>query len=609
MALPVDDKPSAEDDPLLAALHPPAARRRPQIHPDADKFRILWVAASAQSGGRECLALARALDPQRYLLHYFPCAKEEAANAPQTAGDAMATRADAGADPTAAALPMIDQLHAAGVRVETRALHRDFARTVLLLRQALCGADVVISEQDVADIYPALDGMHWRPPLIERGMNVAEACAGPKHHTFLYLAATPAARLAAAGRMGERAAAARHVGFGDVAGILEAVTEARKRCRPAPAPHILHSSLMGGWESATHRLRDGRRLDVIAATGHDRLAARDYAAMRAIGLQTCRDALRWHLIDRGGRHFDFASFTPMLHAARAQGVQVIWDLMHYGFPDDLDIWSPAFVDRFAAFARAAALHHRHESDDPPLWCPINEISFMAWAAGDVGYMHPFAEGRGFELKVQLARAAIAAITALREVDARARILTAEPLIAVHPDPTGALPPEAAEEREAAQFQTLDLITGRLWPQIGGREDLLDMVGVNYYVNNQWIHEGRFLDLDDAAYRPLSDLLAMVAARYDRPLLISETGIEGPRRAAWLGYILKEVARARRRGIGVEGICLYPVANHPGWDDDRPCPNGLFGMADADGSRGIHADLARVLRAAVEEANLDHSTGC
>ena len=39
----------------------------------------------------------------------------------------------------------------------------------------------------------------------------------------------------------------------------------------------------------------------------------------------------------------------MMHAARDTGVQVIWDLCHYGWPDDLDIFRPEFVRRFSAF--------------------------------------------------------------------------------------------------------------------------------------------------------------------------------------------------------------------------------------------------------------------
>ena len=43
-----------------------------------------------------------------------------------------------------------------------------------------------------------------------------------------------------------------------------------------------------------------------------------------------------------------------------------------------------------------------------IYCPVNEISFLSWGGGDVEYLNPFARGRGFELKVQLARAAMVA---------------------------------------------------------------------------------------------------------------------------------------------------------------------------------------------------------
>ncbi|WP_283180005.1 hypothetical protein [Gemmobacter sp. 24YEA27] len=166
----------------------------------------------------------------------------------------------------------------------------------------------------------------------------------------------------------------------------------------------------------------------------------------------------------------------MLDAATRTGTQVIWDLMHYGWPDGLDIWSPAFVDCFAAFARAAALHLRDRSDAVPFWCPINEISFFSWAGGDARYLNPFASGRGFELKVQLARAAIAAMRALRDVDPRARFVHAEPLIAIHHDPQSGRPLWEAQGWHDAQFQAFDLIAGRIWPQIDGAPEFLDIVG-------------------------------------------------------------------------------------------------------------------------------------
>ena len=50
------------------------------------------------------------------------------------------------------------------------------------------------------------------------------------------------------------------------------------------------------------------------------------------------------------------------------------------------------------------------------------------------------------------------------------------------------------------------------------------------------------------------------------------------------------------GVPVEGICLYPVLSHPGWDDERYYPNGLLEMEPRhDGRRPVHAPLARELR--------------
>ena len=77
------------------------------------------------------------------------------------------------------------------------------------------------------------------------------------------------------------------------------------------------------------------------------------------------------------------------------------------------------------------------------------------------------------------------------------------------------------------------------------------------------------------YRPLRHLLSEVAARYGRPLLISETGAEGSNGAGWLRYVGGEVRAARRAGVPVQGICLYPVMDYPGWQDGRLCRCGLI----------------------------------
>jgi hypothetical protein len=140
-----------------------------------------------------------------------------------------------------------------------------------------------------------------------------------------------------------------------------------------------------------------------------------------------------------------------------------------------------------------------------------------------------------------------------------------------------------------------MIAGRDWPQLGGDPSFLDIVGGNYYVHNQWEFNGRFIERSDPRYRSLSLLLGDLYARYGKPLFLAETGIEEHRRAEWLAYICDEVIAAIENGVPVEGICLYPIVNHPGWDDDRHCHNGLWDYCNESGHREIYNPLANELR--------------
>ncbi len=360
---------------------------------------------------------------------------------------------------------------------------------------------------------------------------------------------------------------------------------------------LFKSFVLGGFECSTFRRRgDHRRLDVIASTGHDRFAETDYRQLVQHGMLSARDGVRWHVIEpQGNGCYDWSSFLPQVRAARNAGVQVVWDLMHYGWPDPIDIWSPAFVESFASFAKAVASVVASESSETPFYCPINEISFFAWAGGDIKYFGPFGEGRGEELKKQLISASIAAIDAIRSVDSRARFVQAEPAINVIPDPTkGPKHRDQAIGHTMAQFQAFDGMAGYIWPELGGRPDCLDIIGINYYFNNQWIHHGSRVDIGDEFYRPFRAILQTVYDRYKRPVIVSETGIEEERRPAWLRYICEETRAALLAGARIEGICLYPVVNHPGWDDDRACQNGLFEAEPGQQGRNVFAPLAEEL---------------
>ncbi len=332
---------------------------------------------------------------------------------------------------------------------------------------------------------------------------------------------------------------------------------------------LFRSFWWGGFESACHINGAARRLDMICATEHDARAAEDFSLVKSVGIETVREGMRWHLIDRGGG-YDFSSALPVARAAREAGVQVVWNLCHYGWPDDVNLFAPAFVERFRRYSAAVARLIADLGDEVPVYSPINEISFFAWAAGEAGYIYPHARGAGGRVKEQLVRAAIAGMEAIRDVDARARFVHADPLIHVVPPRDRPDLARTAADRREAQFEAWDMLAGGFRPELGGHPRFLDIVGANFYHTNEWEHPERRLRWDDSPrddrWQPLSRLLIDLFHRYNRPIVIGETSHVGSGRAAWIREIAADARAARAAGVPLEGVCLYPIIDRPDWDD-------------------------------------------
>jgi polysaccharide biosynthesis protein PelF len=352
------------------------------------------------------------------------------------------------------------------------------------------------------------------------------------------------------------------------------------------------SFFMGGFECSTHRNNRGNRLDLIASTRHDEFAEADYARLIKEGIRTARDGVRWHLIEQEPFRYDFSSLSDQITAAKNTGIQVIWDYFHYGFPADLDIYSPDFIERFASFSSALTRFLREELGRDLIVCPVNEISFFSWVAGDKGVFYPYSKRRGGILKRQLVRAAIASLDAIRSVTPKFRWMFSDP--AIHVVTRGKTPAarRAAESYRRAQFEAFDMIAGRKDPELGGDPKYLDIIGLNYYFHSQWFHPSRRkLSLGHKLYRPLNEILHEYHTRYGRPIMIAETGIEDDERPSWLSYVAEQARIALGHGVPLAGICLYPIANHPGWVDNRHCHNGLWDYANDRGEREIYQPLA------------------
>jgi hypothetical protein len=204
--------------------------------------------------------------------------------------------------------------------------------------------------------------------------------------------------------------------------------------------------------------------------------------------------------------------------------------------------------------------------------PINEVGFLSWLGGDVCGTAPYCKGYGWEVKYSLMKAYIEGVEAIKEIDPAVLILTSEPLVNLVP-PVNATAEQIATAalQHEYQFQVTDILSGNICPELRGKPEYIDMIGVNYYYNNQWIcNTCDFLtwtDLPaDPRWIPLSNLITKVYQRYNKPIAITETSHPKEDRPLWIDMISKECSLVLNANIPLFGICLYPIIDRPDWDD-------------------------------------------
>lgn len=316
------------------------------------------------------------------------------------------------------------------------------------------------------------------------------------------------------------------------------------------------------------------------------LLPEDYERLSPFQIRTVREGIQWSRVEKTAYHYDWSEVEHMLIEGHRQGVQQVWDLCHFGYPDDLTPLHPMFARRFAALCRAFVRFYRDRYPDEELIVtPINEVSFMAWLGGDVRGTSPYCTRQGWEVKLGLMRAYIEGVAAMREIDPTIRILTTEPLVQMVP------PVDATEQQlinaaiaDENQFQAVDILAGYIAPELGGSPDYLDILGFNYYYNNQWIEgTGLFLgwndDIPDPRWLPLRWLLMRAYRRYERPIALTETSHSGIDRPVWIDMISRECGAVLQAGVPLWGVCLYPIIDRPDWD--HPDYWHQSGLWDAD----------------------------
>jgi beta-glucosidase/6-phospho-beta-glucosidase/beta-galactosidase len=357
----------------------------------------------------------------------------------------------------------------------------------------------------------------------------------------------------------------------------------------AERPGIFPTFFLSGFECSTFRWKDRGRRDLAAETQHRERAREDYAILASLGIAVAREGVPWPLVDRGGR-CDFALVDPLIEAMDEAKILPVWDLCHYGYPDDTDPFAPEFVERFARYCRSSAEYLTTRVRGPHCFTPINEITFWGFCGGEWGWAAPFGKDKETRLRLRrvLCEAAIAGVRAIREVDAEARMVHVEPLIqVVPPRDRPDLADEAENEMRDDAFFAWDVLSGRQHPELGGSPETLDIVGANCYSFGQmeYREQGPHMALEprDERIRALCDMLGDVWDRYRRPMIIGETSGLGAGRPAWLKDVMEEALAAVNRGIDLHGICLFPGVDMPDWHTGEWLHNGICDLVDEGGA--------------------------
>ena len=239
---------------------------------------------------------------------------------------------------------------------------------------------------------------------------------------------------------------------------------------PSREGGLFRSFWMAGYEGADYVNSAGCPLSMNKSNHHWQQLDADYALLARFGIRTVRESIGWRVTEQQG-DAGFERLRRHAELAEKRGIEVIWSLMHYGWPADIDLLSPSFVGRFCAFSEKVARTLGSVSASRRFYQPINEISFLAWVLSSTGLMRhewrtPFSED-GVAVKMQLVRAALRACETINCVDPGARFMHGEPLIHVA-SPCGAAPEalEAARRHSASVFKAWDMLCGRAEPQLG-----------------------------------------------------------------------------------------------------------------------------------------------
>ena len=334
----------------------------------------------------------------------------------------------------------------------------------------------------------------------------------------------------------------------------------------------------------------GRMLDEYELTGHYEQWRDDLELAASTGALVIRYGIPWYRVNPAPGVFDWGWTDAVLEfMVRDLRLLPIVDLMHYGCPLWLEreFVNPAYPERVAEYVGAFVGRYRSLVS---WYTPLNEPRINARMCGMNGTWPPYLRGeRGYvRVMLALARGMTLSVAAIREAQPDATIVQVEAAEALVTEDASLT--EVLRHQSEQQFLGSDLLLGRvddrhpLTPWLlttgatsadldwfGAHRQRIDVMGVNFYPE----FTRKTLSRVDGRVRrkrgggtasDLHDLLRLYHARYDRPVMVTETStvaaVRG--RLRWLDDSVAAVRDAQREGTPVIGYTWWPLFSLVGW---------------------------------------------
>src|SRR5436190_4796207 len=90
---------------------------------------------------------------------------------------------------------------------------------------------------------------------------------------------------------------------------------------------------MAGYECSDKMNAFGNRVDLLEMTGHLQLLDEDYTDLNTFNIRTVREGIRWSKVEKKPYVYDWERVRYMIEKGKEHGIQQVWDLCHFGYPD------------------------------------------------------------------------------------------------------------------------------------------------------------------------------------------------------------------------------------------------------------------------------------